>query len=243
MIVTHRNALKPLHFSVPIFSLCFSVALLVTFTACASAPKHMEFCRTQKVLREPPKGMALVNFHEPPSFMSGEIEFPIFDREEFIGALKGNTWFQYTCEPGEHVFVINNKGFRGEDSVLVGNLGVDRVYDIVVAAGIGYEMEGKNSAVWAATTGAVAGPLGAVAGALAFGMKDEVHFIPITKDYDKREQVMELKSKGRLLAINGEHNLTEKEMKRIGKIMDDFLEGPKKPLLRYLNEDDCQQQN
>lgn len=82
----------------------------------------------------PPAGKALVNFHRPDNKAYLQFTFPIFDATgRFLADLPVNSRFQYTCDPGEHVFI----GWLGNNpvSVIKADLAADRVYDIYVLEG------------------------------------------------------------------------------------------------------------
>ena len=76
-----------------------------------------------------PSGKALVNFHRPSGWLGG-IDYEVFDRDKLIGNLKGKGRFQYSCDPGEHVFI----GTAQRGSAIKADLAADKVYDVVINA-------------------------------------------------------------------------------------------------------------
>lgn len=104
---------------------------LLVITGCSSLPKHMT---TTTRIEAPPPGKALVNFHRPTGY-GKMVLYPIFDGEgKFICDIRGNSVFQYVCDPGQHVFM----GWADHVSVVEAQVAADKIYDIMVDVGMGW---------------------------------------------------------------------------------------------------------
>jgi hypothetical protein len=107
------------------------IAMMIPLlNGCGSLPKHIP---VETRVAEPPPGKVLVNFQRPSSYGGGL--YPIFDGNgKFLCDLPVKACFQYICDPGEHVFI----GWAERVSVVKADVEADKVYDIMVDAGMGW---------------------------------------------------------------------------------------------------------
>jgi len=123
------TALGASYFSPVLLAAC----LLLALPAC-SLSSFMRDVDGDQALARPPAGKAIVNFHRPDAWAARGFEYSIFDREKLIGSSRAGTWFQYVCEPGEHLFL----GTALVDSAILAQVAPDQVYDILVTVGLDF---------------------------------------------------------------------------------------------------------
>ena len=108
-----------------------ALVICCVFAAALQSCGGLQYMRTAEPnetrLTAAPEGMALVNFHRPSNY-GGSLDYEVFDRTRLIGNTSGTTLFQYSCEPGEHVFI----GVADRASAIQADLAAGGVYDVVV---------------------------------------------------------------------------------------------------------------
>lgn len=113
-------------------SIALAILVSLTFQSCG-----VRFMRKpakgEVALVAAPSGKALVNFHRPSGF-GGAVDYYVFDQKKLIGNTKGGNLFQYTCDPGEHVFI----GTAQRGSAIKADLVAGKVYDVVINVGMGF---------------------------------------------------------------------------------------------------------
>ena len=99
---------------------------------------------TSGAISAPPAGKSLVNVHRPSTAYGYGAEYIVWDQHDIIGNTAGGDWFQYTCDPGEHVFI----GRQSNVSVIKANLAADKIYDIVIDCGPNFVPFQANHRLW-----------------------------------------------------------------------------------------------
>jgi hypothetical protein len=111
-----------------------ALACLWLLLSSCSLSSFMTEVDGDSALAAPPPGKAIVNFHRPDAWAARGLDYSIFDREKLIGSSRAGTWFQYVCEPGEHLFL----GTALLNSAVRAQLDPDRVYDILITVGFDF---------------------------------------------------------------------------------------------------------
>lgn len=101
------------------------ILLLLTFFTLGFLSYSQDF-------KQPAEGKSLVYFIRS-SGTGALINFKYFDGEKYLGKLNGVHYFEYECEPGEHIFwaAAENRDF------LVGNLKPNSTYVVEVRPTMG----------------------------------------------------------------------------------------------------------
>lgn len=89
-------------------------------------------CGNGQSLKAPSEGKALVYITRSNNLGAG-LNFRVFDKETFLGALPSSAYFLYECDPGEHLFWAASENRDYVEATLEAN----KVYVIDLRAKIG----------------------------------------------------------------------------------------------------------
>lgn len=102
----------------------FSITLLILLT-------YFNVCG--QTLKKPSEGKSLVYIMRSVDLAGSGLNFRVYDKDKFLGALPSRAYFTYECDPGEHVFwaASENRDF------VEANLEANKTYVIDLKAKMG----------------------------------------------------------------------------------------------------------
>jgi len=91
------------------------------------------FTGNAQTLKKPAEGKSLVYIMRSVNLAGGGLNFRIYDKDKFLGALPSRAYFIYECDPGEHLFwaASENRDF------VEANLEANKTYVIDLKSKVG----------------------------------------------------------------------------------------------------------
>ncbi len=113
---------------------CLVLALASCLAACGGPARYVERSVPGGLaqVEMPAPGMSRVVFIRPGSF-GFAIGINVFDGTKVVGHCRSNSYFQYDCSPGKHVFAAGKENFTFLEAELL----PDRIYYIKVSPSMG----------------------------------------------------------------------------------------------------------
>lgn len=115
-------------------ALCLAVA--VALTGCAGSGGYyikQRLPQDMAQVRKPAPGKSMVVFIRPGSYAYA-IGINVFDGTKVVGHCRSNSYFQYECSPGKHIFGGAKENFAFVEADLL----PDRIYYVKVAPSMGW---------------------------------------------------------------------------------------------------------
>lgn len=97
------------------------------------------FSQEKQEIKKPSEGKSLIYFIRPTA-VAFAIDFKVFHKDKFLGAISSNRYMTYECEPGEQLFwaASENRDY------VIANLEPNKTYVILVAPQMGAFVAGVN---------------------------------------------------------------------------------------------------